>query len=162
MEHQQLPSPRPIKYLVCVDAREESRVALRLACARAKSRGRRQINLLHVIPPPDMQMLGLVAEKINEERRAEAEVLLQKHAEEAYALSGIMPTLMLRQGAIGDEIVAAAGEDPEISMLVLGVAQEGTRGTLLAWLASQLGAKLFVPIMLVPGNLTDHQIEMLV
>ena len=70
--------------------------------------------------------------------------------------------LLLREGAIGEEILAGVAEDPEINMLVLGMAHHTTaRGKLAAWLAGQLGNKLFVPLLMVPGNLTDQQLEAL-
>ncbi len=34
--------------------------------------------------------------------------------------------------------------------------------TLAAWLAGQLGHKLFIPLLMVPGNLTDHQLQSLI
>ncbi len=45
-------SVRTAKYLVCVDSREESRVALRLACMKANARGN-SVGIVHVIAPAD-------------------------------------------------------------------------------------------------------------
>ncbi len=149
------------KYLVCVDSREESRVALRLACMKAAASGG-SVDLLHVITPADFQTLGAIADRMREERRGEGEQLLKNLSEEANRY-GITPSLLLREGAAGDEILAAAFEDPNINMIVIGIAQHGSgRGTLAAWLAGQLGSKLFVPLLMVPGNLTDQQLQALV
>lgn len=153
---------KPVKYLVCVDKREESRVALRLAVAKAVARGG-AISILHVIPPGDFQSITAIAERMEQERRQEAEALMQQVADDIFAASGIMPSILLREGTIGDEILAAAMEDYDAGMLVLGVAAQNTsRGKLVSWLASQLGGKLFIPLMLVPGNLTDQQLQALI
>lgn len=156
-----LPAKAP-KYLACVDGREESRVALRLACMKAKSRGG-SVGILHIIEPVDFQTLGGVAERMREERKLEAEKLLKTLSDEASAAYGITPTPMLREGATGDEIVAASLEDHDVIMLVIGVAQQNNApGKLAAWLAGQLGSKLFIPLLMVPGNLTDQQLQGLI
>ncbi len=143
------------KFLVCVDGREESRKALTLACLQAKRRNG-VVDILHVMPPADFQTLGAIADRMRAERREEAEMLLKILAEEVNKTTGITPSFVLREGEIAEEIVAAVTEDPE----VIAVAQpSATRGKLIAWLASQLGNKLLVPLMLVPGNLTDQQLE---
>lgn len=153
---------RPSKFVVCVDHREESRVALRLACLKARRRGG-TVAILHVIQPADFQTLHAIADKMSEERRQEAETLLQSLAAEALALSGTPPSLILREGPTGDSILAAAMEDPDASMLVVGVAvQNNNRGKLVGWLAGQVAGRLLIPLLLVPGNLTDQQIQSLI
>lgn len=153
---------RLVKYLVCVDGRPESRVALRLACMKANARGS-GVSLLHVIPPADFQTLGAIADRMREERQNEGHQLLNTLAEEARNAYGIVPSIVLREGTAGEEIIAAAQEDPDVNMIVLGIAQQSTgRGKLATWLASQLGNKLFVPLMMVPGNLTDQQLQGLI
>ena len=150
------------KYLVCVDARDESKVALKLACMKAKER-KGMVDMLHVISPADFQTMEAIAERMREERKQEGENLLKKLANEAIAEHGITPGMILREGVTGDEIVSAAMEDHDVIMLVMGIAlQSNSRGKLMAWLSSQLGHKLLVPILMVPGNLTDQQLSCLV
>ena len=150
------------KFLVCVDDREESKIALRLACMKANARGSR-VCMLHVTAPADFQTLGAIADRMREERKAEGQQLLSTLAEEAYATYGIRPDAVLREGSTGDEIIAAAFEDSDVNMIALGVAQHvAGRGKLAAWLASQLGSKLYVPLLMVPGNLTDQQLQSIV
>lgn len=157
-----MPQAKPGKYMVCVDAGDESRTALRLASLRALARGSR-IELLHVMPPADFQTLPGVAERIQEEQRAEAEALMASLAEVAEAIVGAPPLISLRQGSVGDEIIAAAMENATATVLVLGVPQvHAGRGRLVSWLAGQLGGKLLIPLLLVPGNLSPEQLEALV
>jgi hypothetical protein len=66
--------------------------------------------------------------------------------------------LLLKEGPVGETILKVAQEDTRINLLVLGVAPGTARGRLVAWLATQLGDRLWMPMMLIPGNLTDQQI----
>jgi uncharacterized membrane protein YqiK len=154
---------KSVKYLVCVDGREESLVGLKLACMKAGARNG-SVDMLHVVAPADFQTLGAIAERMREERYNEGRTLLEKLAAHAQATYGILPNAILREGPTGDEIVAAAMSNADVITVVLGIAanQNNTRGKVAAWLASQLGSKLFIPLLLVPGNLTDEQLQNLI
>ena len=154
--------PKPPKYLVCVDNRDECRAALKLVCLKAHAR-RGCVDMLHVTPPADFQTLGAIADRMREERREEGEKLLTTLADEALTNYGIRPTPILREGAIGDEIIAAALSDADVIMVVVGIAHaHSSRGNLASWLAVQLGNKLPIPLLMVPGNLTEQQLQNLV
>lgn len=151
----------PPKFLVCVDQHEESLAALKFACLRAVTRGA-IVELVHIMPPADFQTLGMVADRMNEERRSEAEQLLKRLSNEAIQLYGVSPLAVLREGNPGDEILKLVGEMGDVSILIIGTAQHMKgRGKLAAWMAQQLGQKLFVPLLMVPGNLTEDQIKAL-
>lgn len=154
---------RTAKYLVCMDHREEARVALRLACMKAQARNG-AVHMIHAVPPADFQTLGAIADRMREERLSEGKTLLAQAVDEAIRDHGITPSSSLREGPAGDEIIAAAQEDADIIMVVLGIAtgQSAGRGKLASWLASQLGIKLFTPLLMVPGNLTDEQLRSLI
>jgi len=147
------------KYLVCVDGSPNSEVALRFACALAKRRSG-EVILLHILEPADFQTLFALADKILEEEKAKAEGLLQKLVQVAENYCGITPTILLRVGRLGEEVIKAATEDADISMIVLGSAPaRSEKGKLSSWLSTKLGETLLIPLLLVPGNLTDLQIE---
>ncbi|MEZ5690917.1 MAG: universal stress protein [Rickettsiales bacterium] len=160
---QQVKTAASRRYLVCVDGREECKVALRLACMKAISKTG-QITLLHVVPPVDFQTLGSVSDHMRTERLQEGQELLSKMSKEAQDNFGINPTLLLLEGSAGDKIVETAMNDPNIIILVIGIthSQQSGKGKLSAWLASQLGDNLLIPILMVPGNLTDQQLSTLV
>lgn len=151
------------RYLVCVDGRKECRVALRMACMKVKARSG-HITLLNVVPPADFQTLGSIADRMRIERLQEGEALLASLSDEAQGDFGITPTLLLLEGSAGEKIVETAMNDPNIVILVLGISQHQNTGIgkLSAWLASQLNTTLFIPILMVPGNLTDEQLSNLV
>lgn len=162
METPIAPAANEAKYLVCVDHREESHAALRLACMKARVR-KGSLVMLHVIPPLDFQTLGMIADKMREEQLREGREMLRKLADSIEASFGVRPRQILREGDAGDEIVTYATEDTNITMIVIGTAQQNSgRGSLASWLASQLGTKLLIPLLMVPGNLTDYQLEHLV
>lgn len=152
---------RPSKYLVCVDDTEVSRMALRFACIKAQRRGI-TIEMLHVIEKQDMQALGMIADKMAQEQRSNAEALLKELAAQAHAATGISPSIWLREGNPSDEILAHIMEQPDINMLVLGVNPESKSGNrVINWVTSKAGDKLLIPVMLVPSNLTDSQMQQL-
>ena len=153
------PKRSTTKFLVCVNDTPEAMAALRFACIKVKKSGG-LVDILHVMTPEELQPLFGLNEKIRDEKREVADALLKRMADEAYKLTGLTPNLLLREGKLGPEIVAAALEDYEVSMLVLGLSATSPNGhKLVSWLAPQLGDKLLIPVMLVPGNLTDQQIE---
>jgi nucleotide-binding universal stress UspA family protein len=147
------------KYLVCVDGSDASRIALHFACKKAfKSGG--GVEVLHVIPPADMQNLFGVMSKVREEQRQEAEILVKSFSESAFQYAGITPGVQIREGRPGEEIINAALADHNVNMLVIGAStKSGERGKLIGWLAEKLGDRLLVPFMIVPGNLTDLQMD---
>lgn len=155
------PAITPPKFLVCVDQHEESVAALKFACLKAITRGA-IVEIIHILPPADFQTLGMIADRMNEERRTEGEILLKRLSEEVQQQYGIIPGLILREGSAGDELLKVLAEMQDVSVLIVGTAHHMKgRGKLAAWLAGQLGQKLFIPLLMVPGNLTEDQIRVL-
>jgi nucleotide-binding universal stress UspA family protein len=148
-------------FLVVVDATEEMSVALRFACRRASNTGGR-VALLYVLEPADFQHWMAVEEKMREERREEAERVLNELGADVNTLTGRMPILYLREGKTSDLIAELIEEEPDISILVLG-AGTGKKGPgpLVTSLAGKLSGKFPIPITVVPGNLTLEQIDAL-
>jgi nucleotide-binding universal stress UspA family protein len=155
------PSDLQRVFLVVVDDTEEMHVALRYACRRARHTGGR-VALLHVIEPADPQPFRQVAELILAEQRAQAEELMQKMSAEVVELSGQLPVVHLRNGDRADQLLNLIEEEPDISILVLaaGTGSEGP-GPLISQLVGRLSGRLRVPITVVPGALSDEQIDLL-
>lgn len=146
-------------FLVVVDESEEMEVALHFASLRAKHTGGK-VALLYVIEPSDF-MHWIAAEDLQqEERRAEAEALLGDLSAKVNEWAGTMPVLYVREGSRKEELLALIDEEPDISILVLAAATgPGGPGPLISTLAVKQVGKLRIPITIVPGNLTDEQIE---
>ncbi len=150
------------KFLVFIDDREHSRVALRLACKKAKTNGQR-LMLLYVINPHQYNSLFAMGDVMKKERREDVEKLLQSMAEEAHAWCEDVPAIHIREGTPASEIIACIEEDVDISMLILSSTPAASAGgqKLLATLTAALDEKLHIPAMIVPAHLTDQQIEAL-
>ena len=148
-------------FLCVIDATEEVCVALRFASRRARHTGGR-VGLLYVMEPADFQHWMAVAEKMREERREEAEQVLQQHSSHVAEFSGKMPILYAREGTPRDAIMQVIEEEPRIAVLVLaaGTGKSGP-GPLVSSLAGKLSGKFPIPITVVPGNLDDEQIDAL-
>jgi nucleotide-binding universal stress UspA family protein len=150
----------PRKFLVVVDDSPEFEAALRYASRRARSTGGR-VALLRIIPGGSDEHWAGVREEIQREQRAEAEALLNRLGEEATARSGAQPIFLIEEGEPHEAIRKVCGEDSEIKILVLA-AGSGARGP--GPLVSAVlkgggfgGRKL--PVTIVPGELTDAEIE---
>jgi nucleotide-binding universal stress UspA family protein len=148
-------------FLVVVDETEELRVALRYAARRAQHTGGR-VALLYVIEPTELQHWGAVENLMKEERREEAEALLQKLAAEVTEIAGTMPIIYIREGRRRDELLALIDEEKSISILVLATAtgSEGP-GPLVTAVTGKLASRLRIPVTIVPGGLTDAEIDAL-
>jgi nucleotide-binding universal stress UspA family protein len=151
----------PRIFLIVVDESEEMRVALRYASLRARHTGGR-VALLYVIEPSDLQQWMAVETLMREERREQAEALLQKLSAEVSDLGGAVPIVHIREGRRGEELLALLEEEPSISILVLaaGAGAEGP-GPLVTQLVGKMSGRMRVPITVVPGNLSDEQIAAL-
>jgi nucleotide-binding universal stress UspA family protein len=154
------PSPERV-FLVVVDESDELKLALRYAARRAQHTGGR-VALLYVIEPSDLQQWMAVETLMREERREEAEALLQKLSTDVSELSGTMPIIFIREGRRRDELLALIDEEPSISILVLAASagSEGP-GPLITALTGKWLTRLRVPITIVPGGLTIQQIDAL-
>ena len=146
-------------FLVVVDESPEMRNALRYACRRAKRTGGR-VAMLYVMDPPEAQQWGAVVELMREEARQQAELVVAKHADIAVSLTGQPPSIYIREGKSRDELAKLLAEDKSISVLVLGSASgvEGP-GPLVTAFTGKLGGQLRIPLTIVPGALTEVEID---
>ena len=142
-----------ISFLVCVSRENSSTVAARFAALRAQNSGGK-VALLHVTQPPEFQHWAAVGKRMREEMRADAEVLLNEVRDGIMDILHTKPSLHIREGRIGEEILSHVDENNSIDLLVVGPTQpnEG-RGSL------QLAGRLKIPLVIVPGNLTDKQLR---
>lgn len=148
-------------FLVVVDETEEMRAALRYACQRARHTNG-QVALLHVVSPPEFQHFAGIGRRMMEEARQAAEQRLNTLAADVYDISGHTAILYIREGVASDELMALIDEEPEITVLVLaaGTGPEGP-GPLISALTGRLSARLRLPLTIVPGALSDAQIDAL-
>ena len=146
-------------FLVVVDESPEMRNALRYACRRAKRTGGR-VALLFVMDSPEGQQWGAVVDLMRQEARQQAEEVIARHADTAVALTGQPPAIHIREGKSRDELIKLLTEDRSISVLVLGSSSssEGP-GPLVTAFTGKLGGQLRIPLTIVPGALTEAEID---
>lgn len=146
-------------FLVVVDESPEMRTALHYACRRAKRTGGR-VALFYGMPPPEAQQWGTVAELMREEARQQAEQVVARHAEITLALTGQPASIHIREGKTRDELLKLLAEDHSISVLVLGGSSGGEGpGPLVTAFTGKSGSQLRIPLTIVPGALTEAEID---
>jgi len=147
------------KFLVVVDDTPECRTAIRFACRRAWHVGGGVI-LLRVIEPPDFQHWMGVEQVMREEAREAAEELLKSLADDISKDTNLVPEFVIRDGYVKDELLSLIEEDPDIRILVLAASPDtGGPGPLVKSLVGEMSGTFAVPITVVPGNLTDQQLD---
>jgi len=146
-------------FLVVVDDTPEMTVALRYASRRAAATGGR-VALLRVIEPAEFQQFAAIGALMRDEARAEAEMLLTRFAAEVEAVAGDVPALYVREGQPREELLRLIADEPSISQLVLA-ADPGPNGPgpLVSALTGRTVGRLRVPVTIVPGSLSDRQID---
>lgn len=150
------------KFLCVIDETPECRVAIRFASRRAQhTHG--QVALLYAIDPIETQEWHAVEEKMRADAYSEAERALYEAASIVNATSGLRPELIIREGEPHQALSALLQSDPSISILVLGAAiSKGGPGPLFSSImAAEFGKAFPIPITVVPGGLTDDEIDAL-
>lgn len=156
-------SNRNRKFLIIADESPECRKALYFAARRAHTVGAK-VAILASYQTGDFSHWIGVAETAKREAEAEAEALLESLAEDAEAVTGVRPELILREGERREVLGQVLEEDPLIAILVLGASVTGEgSGPLVAMLAR--GKGLFsgraVPVTVVPGDMDNAEIDAL-
>lgn len=149
-------------FLVVVDQSDELRVAIRYAAKRAAHTGGR-VALLYVTEPAEFQHWQSVEELMKEEIRQKAEATLQQWSKLVQEWSRKTPVLFVREGNARDELLKLlAEEEKSVSVLVLAAAagKKGP-GPLITALTGKLWKRLTIPLTIVPGALSDAEIDAL-
>ena len=135
------------KFLVVVDDSAECDRAVYYASRRALRIGGNVV-LLRVVDP-------------RAEALMEAQTLLDKYVDRANGMAGLTPQTVVREGADAEEIFRLIDADEDIARLVLaaGSTEKGP-GALVSDLARTAGTYP-IPIVIVPGHLTDEELDAL-
>ena len=155
MEH----IPGQVKFLVCVDASEECKTALKFACMRAKN-SNGLVVILYIITPNDIQHFAGVEKVMEREAEEEANRILSELQVNTLQEFAIEIETILSYGTKYNCIVDLINADKTISILVLGAAPEG-KGTneLINKFSTGLTSSIHIPLTIVPGNLNSNDLE---
>ncbi|MFG1350889.1 universal stress protein [Xanthobacter autotrophicus] len=150
------------KFLVVVDDTPECDRAVYFAARRAAGTAGGVV-LLGVLELEGVaqQWLG-VADLMRAEAHEEMDARLQNFAARARQVAGVAAERVIREGAPAEAIARVIAEDHDIAILVLaaGVGKDGP-GPLVTALAAGHAARFPVPITIVPGALTDADLDAL-
>ena len=149
------------KWLVVIDDTPECDRAVYFASRRAARVGAGVI-MLRVIETHDrnQQWMG-VADIMKAEAHEEATASLDKYATRANGIAGITAERVVREGGTAEEILGLIEDDEDIAILVLaaGTGKDGP-GPLVANFGSTAG-DYPIPVAIVPGHLTDEELDAL-
>lgn len=147
------------KFLVVIDDSQECDRALYFASRRALRIGS-TVLMLRVIETHDrnQQWLG-VADIMRAEALEEANAVLDRHAARSASITGVMPQRVIREGEKVQELLDLIEDDEDIALLVLAaaVSKEGP-GPLVSSLSKNAG-DFPIPIAVVPGHLSDEDLD---
>ncbi|MCX7339602.1 MAG: universal stress protein [Hyphomicrobiales bacterium] len=152
------PGHRP-KFMVVVDDTDECSRAVRFAARRAARIGS-GVLLAAVISPVEISQWRGVEEVMQAEALEQAERQLDSAAAIVRAVAGLEPERIVRQGSRADEILKIIAGDEDVALLILaaGTDSEGP-GPLVANLAGRSSGHFPVPLAIVPGHLSDQDID---
>ena len=147
-------------YLVVIDDSPEARVALRFAARRAaKTDG--TVEVLAVVEPQNFVQWGGVQAAIEEEQRLRIEASVAASVGEIFDAAGIKPEIAVKAGDPVNSVRAYIGTRENIAALVVGAAPSGHPGPVVAHFTGHDSGKLPCPVMIIPGGLSDEQLERL-
>ncbi len=147
------------KFLVVIDDTAECLIALSFAARRA-AHTNGAVVLLSVIEPEGPQGFAGVEDIMRAEAREQAQQTLAKFAARARDLANLDPEMVIREGKRAEEICNLIENDEDIAVLVLaaGASSEGP-GPLVTAIAGRSSGTFPVPITIVPGTLTEEQLD---
>jgi nucleotide-binding universal stress UspA family protein len=150
------------KFLVVIDETPECGRAVYYASRRAVRTGGKLVMLACISTGEASQQWLGVGDLMRAEARDEVEKRLDHFSARARHLAGIDAERVIREGNKPEEIQKLIEEDPDISILVLAASTESQGpGPLVSSLAGSRSATMTIPITIVPGELTDEELDAL-
>jgi nucleotide-binding universal stress UspA family protein len=149
------------KCLVIVDDTAEGDRAVHYASRWAVRAGGSVVMLRIVeIEDQNQQWLG-VADIMRAEAMEDANAALDRAASRAAGVAAITPERVIREGDPTEQMIDVIEKDVDIAMLVLAAnpGPEGP-GPIISAMANVVGT-FPVPVVIVPGDLTDREIDAL-
>lgn len=147
-------------YLVVIDDGEEARTALRFAARRAAKTGG-AVEILALVAQQEFSQWGAVQDAMEEEARFRAEAMVAQAAGALIEETGVMPSITVKQGDPVTVVRELLEARPGVAALVLGAAANGPPGKLVAHFAGADAGQLPCPLMIIPGSLSDEDLDRL-
>jgi len=150
------------KFLVVVDNSKELKNAIHFAAQRAKNT-KGSLSMLYVIDHAINAQWSKVEHLIEQEETSEAKKICRSWAQKIKENFGIETEIILKLGKRDDEIIKVLTEDSDIRFLVLATSEEGENpGPIIKSLLSSKMKDLSIPVVLVPGSMSEKDIDSIV
>ena len=121
-----------------------------------------EVALFRCIEPLEGQLWGGVSHIMELEAEQESKKLLLELSTYCENLGTTKPRTYLKKGNTSDELIKLINNEKRITVLVLGASVEtGNPGPLINFVMNASFVSR-IPITIVPGNLTDEQIDALI
>ena len=121
-----------------------------------------EVALFRCIEPPEGQLWGGVTKIMEAEAEQASKKLLTDLSLYCEKLGAVKPKTFLKKGNVSDELIKFINNESLITVLVLGASTEtGNPGPLVNYVINA-SSECRIPITIVPGNLTDEQIDNLI
>jgi nucleotide-binding universal stress UspA family protein len=147
------------KFLVVIDDTPECMRALSYAARRAAHTSGGVVLLFVIEPEAPQSFLG-VEDIMRAEAMEQAQATLAKFAARVRDVANIDPEMVIREGRCAEEVRNLIESDEDIAILVLaaGESSEGP-GPLVTAIAARGSGTFPVPITIVPGTLSEEQLD---
>ena len=161
MKKKSTSKPHKRIFLVVADNTSEMHQALYYAARRAAT-ANGEVALFRCIEPLEGQLWGGVSNIMENEAEQESKKLLLELSSYCEKLGTTKPKTYLKKGNTSDELIKLINTEKRITVLVLGASIEtGNPGPLINFVMNA-SFESRIPITIVPGNLTDEQIDDLI
>lgn len=149
------------KFLVVIDDTPECERAVRYAARRA-ARTNGGVIMLRVIDlkGEPQEWLG-VAGIMKAEARDAANEVLGRFAAQVAGITGLTAECITREGEATQEVLKLIDEDDDIVVLILAAGIEHDEPGPLVTHLSRVSGNFPIPVGIVPGHLTDEEIDAL-
>ena len=148
-------------FLVVADDTSEMHQALYYASRRAAT-ANGEVAIFRCIEPPEGQLWGGVTNIMEAEAEKLSKKLLVDLSNYCIQLGTLKPKTYLKKGNTSDELIKLINSESLITVLVLGASTEtGNPGPLINFVINASN-ECRIPITIVPGNLSDQQIDNLI
>jgi nucleotide-binding universal stress UspA family protein len=149
------------KILVVVDETVDCHKAVYYASRRARRTGAKVV-LLRVIERSYHELGWLrIAEIMQDEAQQEAQQLLQMHKGRVESVAGIAAETVIREGDVPREILKVIEADEDIAILVLAAPSSKRTPEPLVWDLVRAAGTYPVPMVIVPGHLSEGELDTL-
>ncbi len=147
------------KYLVIADDNPESAVAMRYA-ARCIRRPEDELTLLAVVRPVEFQYWNALMDTMISDTREKLTQYLESSASYLQSNHGVNPRIIKLEGDPVKVITTFVSKEENLGALVLGIdSGPNGPGKLIRHFSHQSSGSLNVPLILVPGHMTDENLR---